>query len=355
MIERLTCSNFSVLRDATFEFAAGINVVIGSNATGKSHLLKLAYACVRWSQEMAQRERTQVRPDKATQQKELANKLMGVFRCEGIGRLSTRGAGVQRTDVSIGLRDRLGANFDFRFSTKSVTDAILVNAPDLFYDGEAVFFPTKEMLTMYPGFAALYRNYALQIDETYYDLCLTLGKPLPRGPKLLQVRPLLDAVEKIIGGSIQLENDRFTLVQPGGGRFEIPLVAEGYRKLGAVAYLLANGALAKQSVLFWDEPETNLNPAIMVQLARLLVEVAANGTQVILATHSLVMMRELSMLLQSKPFKRVDRRFYALAPTRDGLRVRLTVGGSADEIEPIDSLDAEIDQSERYLAAQESL
>ncbi|MCP5528476.1 MAG: ATP-binding protein [Verrucomicrobiales bacterium] len=72
-----------------------------------------------------------------------------------------------------------------------------------------------------------------------------------------------------------------------GGAFEIPLVAEGFRKLGTVSYLLANGTLARQSILFWDEPETNLNPAYMVKLAELLVAIARNGTQVIVATHSL--------------------------------------------------------------------
>jgi hypothetical protein len=84
MIHKLVAKKFTVLRDARLTFARGINVVIGSNGTGKSHVLKLAYTAARWSYEMALREKTQIRPDKATLQKELGKKLVGVFRCEGL-------------------------------------------------------------------------------------------------------------------------------------------------------------------------------------------------------------------------------------------------------------------------------
>jgi predicted ATPase len=349
MINKITAKKFTVFRDASFAFSKGINVVIGSNGTGKSHVLKLAYTAARWSQEMALREKTQIRPDTATLQKELGKKLMGVFRCESLGRLSTRGKGIQRTEVSVSFHQQTKANMEFSFSTKSTTDAVLEKVPSEFFADDAVFFPTKEMLTMFPGFTALYRNYALQIDETYYDLCLALEKPLPRGPKLAEVKTLLVAVEKILRGSIQEKKGRFYLVQEGGGEFEIPLVAEGFRKLGTVAYLLANGTLGSQSILFWDEPETNLNPAYMVKLAELLVAIAKNGTQVVLATHSLFLMRELSLQLALPENGGTERRFFALERATEDRPAQIIEGASAEEIEPIAALDAEVEQSERYL------
>src|SRR6266404_2053000 len=351
MIHELSIKGFTVFREAKFAFARGINVVIGSNGAGKSHVLKLAYTAARWSQEMALREKTQIRPDKATLQKEMARKLMGVFRCEGVGRLSTRGQGVRRTEVDVTFHDRPKAAMRVSFSTKSSVDVVLDKVPSEFCGEEAVFFPTKEMLTMFPGFTSLYRNYDLQIDETYYDLCLALEKPLPRGPKLEQVRPMLATVESTLQGSIELREGRFYLRQQKGGDFEIPLVAEGFRKLGTLAYLLANGTLARQSVLFWDEPETNLNPAYMAKLAELLVAIARNGTQVIAATHSLFMMRELSLLLGRSDYENVEKRFFALELTEDGARAK--DGASAEEIEPIDALEAEVEQSEQYLNSQE--
>lgn len=352
MIQELSIKGFTVFRDAKFAFAKGINVVIGSNGAGKSHVLKLAYTGARWSQEMALREKNQIRPDKATLQKEMARKLMGVFRCEGVGRLSTRQKGVRRTEVGITFHDRPKAALRLSFSTKSTVDVVLDKVPTEFYRDEAVFFPTKEMLTMFPGFTALYRNYALQIDETYYDLCLALENPLPRGRKLEEVRPMLATVESILHGSVELREGRFYLRQKSGGDFEIPLVAEGFRKLGTLAYLLANGTLARQSILFWDEPETNLNPAYMTKLAELLVAIARNGTQVIAATHSLFMMRELSLLLAQHDNQSVDKRFFALELAEDGAKIK--DGSSAEEIEPITALEAEVEQSQRYLDSQDS-
>ena len=200
---------------------------------------------------------------------------------------------------------------------------------------------------MFPGFTGLYRDREMSIDETYFDLCLALERTLLKGRRFDEINELLQPVEKILGGSIRIENGRFYLVQEGSGKFEIPLVAEGFRKLGAFAYLLANGTLAKQSILFWDEPETNLNPAYMSKVAELLVSIARNGTQVFVATHSLFIMRELSMLLGAQENADVSRSFVALAATANGAQAM--VGKSAEEIEPIAALDAEIAQSQRYM------
>jgi energy-coupling factor transporter ATP-binding protein EcfA2 len=348
MISQLKIKNFTVFKEANLAFADGVNVIIGSNGAGKSHLLKLAYSVAKWSQEMALKERGGTRPDKATLQKELGGKLVRVFRPDTLGRLNRRGRGVQKkTEVEAGFRHQPRAGFRFSFSTKSATDVILEKVPEDFFADETVFFPTKEMLSMFPGFTGLYRDREMSIDETYYDLCLALEKPLLRGRRWDEINSLLMPVEKILGGSIRIENGRFYLVQEGAGKFEIPLVAEGFRKLGAVAYLLGNGTLAKQSILFWDEPETNLNPAYMAKVARLLVDIARNGTQVFAATHSLFILRELSMLLGQPENADVARSFTALENTEAGAVAR--TGASAEEIEPITALDAEIEQSQRYM------
>lgn len=351
MIKNLKLKGFTLFQSANLDFARGINVIIGSNGTGKSHLLKLAYTAARWSQEMALRTAKQGRPDKATMQKELGSKLVRVFRPDQLGRLTSRGQGRKRAEIQVNFSQRPKAGFKFSFATNSTTDVTLDKPPEEFFSGGAVFFPTKEMLSMFPGFAALYDNVSIEIDETYADLCRALAVPLLRGPRFREIDKLLSPLEEVLGGSIKNENGRFYLVQKGAGKFEISLVAEGFRKLGTVAYLLANGSLSNQSVLFWDEPETNLNPAYMSKVAEMLVRVAANGTQVFIATHSLFMLRELSMLT-----KDVESRFFALSEKTSDLSAdwetrstQVAQGDSAEEIEPIAALDAEIEQGDRYL------
>lgn len=351
MIRSLHIRGFTLFREARLDFVPGINVVIGSNGTGKSHLLKLAYTVARWSREMALRTTKQGRPDKATLQKELGGKLVRVFRPDQLGRLASRSQGRHRAEIEVAFTSRPRAGFKFSFATNSSTDVSLDAAPAEFLDEQAVFFPTKEMLSMFPGFTALYDNVAIEIDETYADLCRALDQPLLKGPRFKDIARVLAPLEDILGGSIRNENGRFYLVQKGSGKFEIPLVAEGFRKLGTVAYLLGNGTLSAQSVLFWDEPETNLNPAYMREVVKMIVALAEHGTQVVLATHSLFMLRELSMARTD-----VRRRFFALSEKSDDLSAawekRATAVkqvDSAEEIEPIAALEAEIEQNERYL------
>lgn len=49
--------------------------------------------------------------------------------------------------------------------------------------------------------------------------------------------------------------------------------------------LVKNGTLEKGSVLFWDEPEANINPKYISVIAELLLELQRNGVQIFVATH----------------------------------------------------------------------
>ena len=138
MISGLSLRNFTVFADEIFNFCDGINVVIGSNGTGKSHLLKMAYGAARWSREMALREKGQGRPDRSTLQKELGGKLQRLYRPESLGRLSRRGVGVRRTEVGVQFVGKDDRDFEFSFSTKSTTDVGLDETPTKFSAAEEV-------------------------------------------------------------------------------------------------------------------------------------------------------------------------------------------------------------------------
>ena len=46
-----------------------------------------------------------------------------------------------------------------------------------------------------------------------------------------------------------------------------------------------NGTLEKGSVLFWDEPEANINPKYIPVLAELLIMLETEGVQIFVSTH----------------------------------------------------------------------
>ena len=67
------------------------------------------------------------------------------------------------------------------------------------------------------------------------------------------------------------------------------LVSEGYRKLGTIIYLISSGSLAKNSVLFWDEPEANINPLYLSIITDMLLELQRDGVQIFISTHDYVL------------------------------------------------------------------
>ena len=150
-----------------------------------------------------------------------------------------------------------------------------------------------------------------------------------------------------MGGRLVLDrNGRFYL-RSQTGTLEMPLVAEGVRKLGMLARLIATGALARDACLFWDEPETNLNPRLIRGVAEAILGVAKLGGQVILATHSLFLLREFEVLLSQDGYRRVPRRFFALGQGDDGVATQQ--GDQIEDVDPLALLDADLEQSNRYL------
>lgn len=349
MLKSLTIKNFTVFSEAEFDFSRGINVIIGANGLGKSHLLKLGYSCAWMSHTFAKNLTIETRGDL---QRRIAEKLIKTFRPDSLGRLARRGQGRSRAEIQISFYDKGTSKSSFSFATNSKSEVTINDAFAFLGTPPVIFFPTKEVLSMFPGFASLYRDYHIEMDETYYDLCLALERPLLRGPRYEKTRALLEPLEKILGGTVRNENGRFILRLPGEGNMEMPLVAEGMRKLASVAYLIANGSLIDKSTLYWDEPETNLNPLLIAKLAEILVKIAQQGTQVILATHSLFLMKELDLQLKKERGKRLSRlpnppaRFFALAADDAGVIVE--TGESIEEIEPISALDATIEQAQRH-------
>lgn len=344
MLKRLTVRNYTVFADASIDWSPGINVILGENGTGKSQLLKLAYA-VAWvssAQEKASRQ------TKEALQKRLADKLVATCRPEYLGRLVSRQQGRNRCDVDVEFANSADTGFAFSFATNARTEVKLERMPHAYLSAPPIFIPTREMLSIYPGFASVYENQHLEFDETYYDLAKALGGNALK-KHTAKVQQLIDALEDLMDGHIRQDGGRFYLFpnKAGTGKVEIPLVAEGLRKLAMLAYLLINGSLKGRGTLFWDEPETNLNPKLMVRLAQALVELTEQGFQVVLATHSLFMLREIE-LVQRQRKARVPARFIGLAMNGE----TATVEQSQDiaGIQTLVLLDEELHQSDRYLA-----
>jgi len=345
MLKSLKLKNFTVFPDATFEFGKHLNVIIGENGLGKTHVLKAIYSVLAVSAR-GTKDSGSANPTKSHLQTAIANKLRGVFKPDEIGRLARRQAGRSRSEVECHFDEK---KFDLGFSlnTSSKSEVAIDRTPSAWIGETPIYLPTRELLTIFPGFVSLYETTHLQFEETWKDTAILLGAPLAKGPREKRIRQLLVPLEDAMDGTVDLDDSGRFYLKTQTGRIEMHLVAEGLRKLAMIARLIATGSLLDKGYLFWDEPESNLNPKIIKTVARTILQIATSGIQVFIASHSLFLLRELHILKAQKSEK-LDTRCFGLHSGEDGA-VSVQQGKTMDDVGSIAALDEDLQQSERYV------
>lgn len=344
MLKSLSIKNLTVFPKAELEFSKNLNVIVGENGFGKTHLLKLAYSILAV---LAESGNTAL--SKSAMQVRIADKLVNVFRPEQLGRMTRRKPGRVRCEIAAKFDPQ--GDIQFRFATNSEKEVSIQNTPSSWSEKAPVYLPTRELLTIYPNFVSTYRNYYFEFEETWLDTCILLGKALKKGPVENKVKKLLEPIEVAMEGAITLDNNGRFYLSAKDGRMEMPLVAEGLRKLGMLARLIATGSLLDKGYLFWDEPEANLNPKLVKQVAASILALSSSGIQVFIATHSLFLLRELEILVSSPNNRNLHARYFGLHRGDDGVDV--LSGSSVNDIGDITALDEELAQSDRFLEQSE--
>ena len=213
------------------------------------------------------------------------------------------------------------------------------------------YIPTRELVTLCPWFGPLYDNFHLRFEESWRDTVSLLGAPSVKGPREKKAAELLKPLEEAMGGKVVVDSGtgEFYLSIPGEGNMEMPLVAEGLRKLAMLARLISTGALLDKGYLFWDEPETNMNPKLIKVLARSILTLCQQGIQVFIATHSYFLLKELDLL--SRQYS-VEQRFLSLVATGPDRVVTLQQASRLLDLETVVALDEELAQYDRELQGQ---
>ena len=122
MLERLHIENFTAFADTDFEFGPGLNVIVGNNGTGKSHVLKLGYAVsqtVAFAEQM-RRNKPKDEFDPADFQLSvglvLSSRLSAVFLPGTQNKLVRSTAGEQDAQISASFGTEDDARFTFRIN-----------------------------------------------------------------------------------------------------------------------------------------------------------------------------------------------------------------------------------------------
>ncbi len=347
MLKQLHIKNLTLFPDEhRLNFVAGLNVFVGENGTGKTHLMKVAYSLIATSEE-ASRKPAQGTPTKTYLQKAYAEKLLGVFKPDALGRLASRKQGRARCEVALSF-DESDFDVSLNFATNAQSDVQLETLPKQWIEKRPLFLPTRELMTIYPGFIALYDMHYVPFEETWRDTCVHLSVPQLKGRRAANITNLLEPLERAMGGRIVLDKSgRFYLSVSGAGNMEMQLVSEGLRKLAMLAQLICNGVLQENGYVFWDEPEANLNPKLIKLIAEVIYSLASNGIQVFVATHSLFLLRELEILAANEQSEQFTQRYFALKAEDES--VSIESGDTLDELQTLVMLDEALQQSDRYL------
>lgn len=290
MIERIEIRDFTAFDELKTDLVPGINLFIGDNGTGKTHILKLLYAM-------------QAAQMKGSFSKDIGAKILRVFLPRGLSlkRLLRRGKGAKKEAVFTIIKDGERLTVTMNGQGTSIT-----GGKNYFTAEKPVYIPVKEMLANAPGFRSMYVERETHFEEIYVDIIDKAFLP-PLKDLDPQLEELARLLQKTMGGQITTKNEVFYL-RNRLGEIEFTLVAEGMRKLALLWLLIRNGSLEKGSTLYWDEPEANLNPSMLPLVVAILLKLERMGVQIFIATHSYVLLKEFDLQCADHSL-----RFYSLS------------------------------------------
>ncbi|GAE87323.1 ATP-binding protein [Acetivibrio straminisolvens JCM 21531] len=242
---------------------------------------------------------------------------MKVFKPDdlNINRLVSRGKGGDTAQIDI-VSDKSTISAKFTTRTKKWDADITgeerwenVNAELI-----STFIPAKEILENAYQFESAYHKEVIDFDETYLDIIASAKININRGPDTGTKKKYLDKLKNITLGTVTISEEKFYLKPGTQAKIEFHLVAEGLRKFALLWQLIKNGTLEKGTILFWDEPEANLNPKAIPDLVEILLELQREGVQIFIATHDYV----LSKYFEIRATEDNYIRYFSLFKVEDG-------------------------------------
>ena len=303
VFKSLTVENFVAFQQRLeWNSHASLNVIIGENDTGKTHLLKLLYAMARAIEDYGKKK---VGPEPKELPELLATKLRWTFLPQKLelGRLVTRGTGNR---LSADLCWNHGGHLRFSFGKDTTSKIVEINTnglPEL-EGNKASFLPPKEILSIFDAIVATRETVEIAaFDDTYYDLVQDYRQPTTAGNLQANIKKALVHLENVTGGGeVEMESNGNIIFRRGKEVFNMHQTAEGIKKIGILSRLMRNRRLtpAGGCMLFVDEPEVNLHPKAIVLFAEMLHEFAQSGIQVYLTTHSYFLLKRLEQLAREK-------------------------------------------------------
>jgi predicted ATPase len=280
-LKKISLKNFTVFDQLDIDFSSGINVFTGDNGKGKTHVMKVLYSACQ----------------AADKRVSFSNKIVRCFGTDDhrISRLVRRKQGNNDASIKVVSDGETGSKvITAKFNMKTKKWDAEITGEDgwekQLSELNSTFIPAKEILSNAYNLSAAVEKNNVSFDDTYIDIVNSAKIDISAGKNAIAKQSQLSLIESIIGGKVAFDNkrDEFYL-KTGKSRLEFNLVAEGVRKIALLWQLVKNGTLEKGSVLFWDEPEANINPIHLPVIVDMLLELQRGGVQIFVSTHDYIL------------------------------------------------------------------
>ena len=138
------------------------------------------------------------------------------------------------------------------------------------------------------------------VPDYFYDLAQMIGQEYTGEMAFAAVHRQLVG-EDVINGKVAMSESGNIVFKEAGRSFPLVTTAAGVANIGFLAMLIERKIIDRGTMLFIDEPEAHLHPAWQVVVAKALFELACDGVRVVLATHSLDILKWLEVHLKENP------------------------------------------------------
>jgi len=147
-----------------------------------------------------------------------------------------------------------------------------------------------------PLFREEEENYLTGVPKYIEDLYKNIDKEFIQR---LDFEETKTKIAHIINGDVSISNGQITY-KSSGREIPISLTAMGVSSFAILYLLIKSNTLRKGSYLIIDEPEVHLHPDWQVLLMEILYELAQQGVHVVIASHSIEIVKYLEVFLKEK-------------------------------------------------------
>ena len=186
----------------------------------------------------------------------------------------------------------------FEFTPSPLIIQYVQSFPEAFYLESPLYWKLKSALeSIKLDSRSPFSGSLSGVPDYFYDMAIALRRRRIEHPFVGIHKSLHDA----IGGRISLSEAGDLEFEKKGKSIPLSLTSAGVANMGMLALLIERGALDRGSFLFFDEPESNLHPAWQVEMAAFLFELARQGVDVVVSTHSMTILKWLEVHVKEKP------------------------------------------------------